>query len=366
MEKEIVVHSMYSPSSAKRWMACSKSLLSSLVAQDTNEQAQKGTDIHDEIERFLLSYASLRCDAEKAQAEGADYDFTLEGFIDEVKRAVGLSRHAEKMLKELHSLVDLNEGVGEIESKQFFVDGFSEAFGYVDYIQRKETENEIWVIDYKTGMLEVKAKGNEQLLCYAAAEKPFNENTVYKLVILQMSEFDKEVTVDLAEYSAAEIAEFKDKVAQAIAKVREGEIEEVAGEHCTFCRIKANCKAITRYMLKGEQELKSDEFNRMDLLIRVRTAKNLEKLAKVTIDEVKGILDAGKEITGVGYKLQKHGITWDEYAEPQLFELLGDRIYKQELKTPTELKEAIGNEFAYVPEELYTVQMRRILTIEKE
>lgn len=337
-------HSIYAPSSAKRWLKCNKSLLSNLVEQSANDNATLGTKIHSELEDFLKSMSD---DPFEAQLEASN-----------------LSRRAKLIASELNDLIDFDVYRGEAEKQVFFYDSDKSAFGTCDYVASIKDKNKIFIVDFKTGMLAVDVEGNEQLLCYASGVPTINDETTYVLCIIQFAEFDKEPTVTVAEYSAEYVQNFKNRIANQINKVKNGDIEEVSGEHCLYCRIKQNCNSYTKYIAGERKFIESEQFNSSSLYARVKYAKSIKSHVDVIIAEAKKALDAGKEIPGLKYKTQPYGITWDEYAESSLFELYGNKIYKQQLKTAAELKKELGDEFDYVPEELYKVGERKILKVE--
>lgn len=335
-------HSNYSPSSAASWMVCNKSILSNLIPQEEGEAAIKGTALHDEIDRFLKK---------------------TDGFIGEAIKKGGLSYRAKKLIEAANEVCELDTNEYQSEQRVYFYK--ESGFGTSDIVAIDRGANVIYITDFKTGMIEVEAKGNKQLLCYAAGVEPLNEQTIYALTIIQMAEFDREPTVDTWIVSAQEVATFKAELVGAIEKFESGNIEEVAGTHCTYCRISMNCRSFTKYMKQAADKLVSEEFNSMNLFVRLTYAKKVEKLAKKIIDEAKQALNDGKECEGFYFVKQKNGTGWSEYAEPELYELYGEKIYEKKLKSYDTLVGELGDEIAYLPEGLAVQKYRDILRIDK-
>lgn len=217
-------HSVFSPSSADRWMSCTKSAQLSAVFPDLkepNQERSEGTEAH-EVASFVLGGGDI-------PVSGGDmYDYAYE------------------YRQYVNNLTQGCCGLG-IEAK-IYHKNIPDMFGTVDCYATTKDGKTCYIVDYKYGEhVLVEAENNMQLFSYAMIIKsrhPTLEN--FHLVIFQPRAGGvTEWKFGIEEYSKKE----KDVLA-AIEKIKSGNTNYKIGDYCTWCPVFSLCR---------EQERKFNE-----------------------------------------------------------------------------------------------------------
>lgn len=294
-------HALLSPSSASRWLSCTKSakLEEEFPDQDTIH-TQTGTLAHAIAELYLTKHFTRmrRTTFEKRLAELEEDPL----YSDE------MCRHAESYKDYVQSLYqDVGEKqkpIVEIERGIDLSSVVPESFGTCDCVVIAEPHME--VIDYKYGQgVEVSADGNPQLLLYALGALLLFE-PVYDIETIGMSIFQPRLgKTDRVALTAGELRYWAEKIKPKAELAFAGDGAFVPSEdNCRFCKAKAVCRA------RAEENLKLAEldFKKPDLLTMDEIAEILPKL-KDLVTWAKDIEDyALEEVrdhgqTIAGYKL---------------------------------------------------------------
>ena len=232
-------HALLSASSAARWLACPPSArLEENFPDTTSEYAREGTLAHEVAELKLRRYAvepmtqraysAKLSKLKKDELWQAEMDEHTETYLDYIKSVV-LS-YATKPYVMCEKRVDFSKYVPD-------------GFGTADcLIMAGDT---LHVIDLKYGKgVQVEAEGNPQMMLYALgaleACKMFFAPKTVKMAIVQprlnhLSEW---------ELPAIELRVWAELVVSETARLAyAGKGEFKPGNHCRFCRAKAQCKA---------------------------------------------------------------------------------------------------------------------------
>lgn len=304
------VHARFSPSAAKRRIMCPRSLrLEELFPETESPYAQEGTAGHSLAEWELRQYLNKR-KGKRPQSEY--YTEELREAVDEYVQYVvdahkeGLSAWADtRLLVEFRcDLSDYAEG----------------CFGTADAVVISDGAVEI--VDLKLGKgVEVSAKENEQLKCYALgvlnAFAPLYEIKEVKMTIVQPR------LKNLSSWSLEpdELLDWGENVLKPAAELAlKGEGEFRAGEWCRFCKAKATCRA----RAEANLELARLEFKEPELLSPEEMGQVLDQA-----DEIKHWVEdvyrwaqesaIHKGLKFEGYKLVE-GKSMRKYTDTELVE----------------------------------------------
>jgi len=346
-------HAKLSPSSASRWMACTKSPdLESNFPNTTSSFAEEGTLAHAICEDMLR--------LEHNQITEKQYE-------KQMKSHRKSQYYNEEMLQYCQDYVDfVNLSACEpgafifIEQRLDMTNYVPEGFGTGDALVIWPWMKKLKFFDLKYGKgVKVSALNNTQLKLYALGA--LNDyGHIFEIEEIEVNIFQPRLdgsstwnisVADLLEWAEAEL-----KPRALLAWNGEGEYK--AGEHCRFCKAKAQCRALAEYNLSlAEMAFKDPDLLEMDEIADVLSK---EDLFKNWIEAVKGYAYAqaveGEKIPG--YKLV-HGKSTRVYSDPlKVEEVLKknghtDIYTKPALVGITELSKRIGKvNFANVVEPL--------------
>ena len=294
-------HSVLSPSSSARWLACPPSVrLCETLPDKINpigsfDYAAQGTAAH------ALGEIKLRLVFNQMTKEEYDADYK------EIKKSKyydeELEHYSDTYVNYIRSQVGPEDSVF-IEIRVDYSDYVPEGTGSADCIIIGPSE--CHVLDYKHGMVPVSAVSNSQARLYAVGavtkfeEKyPNIKNIKYTIIQPRADNISSEET------SKEKLLLWADTVVRRKAKqawVGSGNFQ--AGDHCKYCKAKATCKT------RQEQvnEIAALEFRKPQLLTDNEVSLILEKAEgiKTYLNDVQEYLLDKAVTTGqtpLGYKL---------------------------------------------------------------
>jgi len=294
-------HSILSPSSSARWLACPPSVrlcetLPDIVKPSgAFDYAAQGTAAHElgEIKLRLVfnqitqeEYETAYEEIKKSQYYDEELEHYSDTYVNYVRSQVG------------------SEDTVYIETRVDYSEYVPEGTGSADCIIIGP--NECHVLDYKHGMVPVSAISNSQARLYAVGavtkfeEKYPNIKTIRYTIVQPRCE-----NISSEETSKEKLLLWADTVVRRKAKqawVGSGNFQ--AGDHCKYCKAKTSCKT------RAEQlnEIAALEFREPQLLTDDEVAALLDKAEQVKtyISDVQEYLLEKAVNTGetpIGYKL---------------------------------------------------------------
>ncbi|WEU68230.1 hypothetical protein [Salmonella phage ZCSE7] len=368
------VHSLLSPSGAKKWLACAASLACEKDIPNTSGKAAVlGTAMHTLAEIHLNQYikgTELPLERDVGAYVLEEGKGAVKALIKPMKGAVLVT---DDMVEQVRKYTDYCKAVidtatyAKLEMRVNLTEvlhpGYEgvETFGTADIVAVQglaNTDEHMLIIgDLKTGRHRVEAKENKQLMLYALGvyrrlKRRYNI-TVVRLVIFQpyaggASEWD--ISVEGLEL----FTKFAQKRALlALDAYSRGKKNLKASDFrpsvdgCQWCRFSEQCAARTKTVNSVLAEELEDDFA-LELTPEQLVAE-YEKLPLLRqhIDKVEkamaAALHSGKKVPG--YKLVEGKMgnrAWKD-AE-KVAELYGDKLTKEVLMTPTEAVKVIPEE----------------------
>lgn len=233
-------HALLSASGASRWISCPPSArLEEQLPEKTSTYADEGNLAHDIAELKLkkaftdpaMSTRKFNAEMKKLQAHEL-YQEEMQGYTND---------YAEYITQRMYGF-EIKPYIA-VEAKVDFSSYVQEGFGTADCIII--SENFLYVTDFKYGKgVEVSAEDNAQMMLYALGAY-LKYSFLYPIEHIQMTIAQPRLD-NFSEYSLS-VTELLDwaenKVRPAAQSAFRGGGEFVAGEHCKFCRAKAQCRA---------------------------------------------------------------------------------------------------------------------------
>lgn len=229
LAKDRPAHNVFSPSGAKRWIACEGwySATKDLPNKPSGPSAIKGTEIHELMETCIKTG-----NAPENLTEDTEYIEHVGHVLDYVSKYKVLNPTAE-VFTEVYIPYKNIEG--------FTTGGTIDVFGIVP-------DTEILIADLKTGGRLVETEDNPQLMSYAiAARLHFGRFPQYRVAIIQPS-LPRSGVVREVVLTNEQLDAFSLTVEKAIAaNLSDG--ERMPGSHCRYCKAEATCKPRAVYVL---------------------------------------------------------------------------------------------------------------------
>ena len=331
-------HALLSPSAAHRWIACPPSArLCEKITDEGSTYAQQGTDAH-----AVAEYKLRKANGEKRLKDPRKhlkfYDKQMEDYTDEY---VNFCLEEYERLKAAGSAMLIVEQ--RVRYDRFVPDGS----GMADCLIVGGSE--LVVIDFKYGENPrnlVAAEDNPQLKLYAlggllAYDGIYDIATVKVCVVQPRLEY-----LGTDSIAKEELYRWAEEIVKPAADLAwDGKGEQCAGEHCKFCKVKEQCRALRDF---NEIEY---AFKDAPLLENWEISEILEKADRVTkwLSEVKEYAFQSA-LTGEvypGFKLverQSNREYTDEDAVAERLRVAGHyNIFKQpKLVGLTEMTKVIG------------------------
>jgi hypothetical protein len=287
-------HALLSASSSKQWLNCPPS--ARLCANETDRAspyAREGTDAHELCAYYVLKALGRnpRDPTEDLEYYNAKMDEYANEYCSFVIEQVEV---AKKLCKDPIIL---------IEEQLDFSKWVPEGFGTGDCVI--VADDVLHIIDFKYGLgVLVDAEWNPQMMCYALGAYDLYD-CLYDIKTVKMTIFQpRRDNVSTFTISKEELLSWADTtLAPTAALAFDGEGDFKAGDHCQFCKIKANCRKRAEYNL----ELAKYDFTMPEKLTDTEIAAILSK-ADDLISWVNDVKDyaLGQALSGTkydGYKL---------------------------------------------------------------
>lgn len=219
-------HALLSPSASKRWISCPPSArLTEFLAETESSYAAEGTLAHSIAEKKLnhrLGRATSPPVCEDAEMD----EYT--------------SDYAAFVLEQTEGLKDPTVYVEQRVDCSRYV---PECFGTCDALI--VSEGVLHIIDLKSGRgVKVDAEENDQLQIYSLGALQMFD-CLYPIDIVRMSIYQPRLgNVQTWETTVKELTEWAETVLMPAAKLAwDGKGNFCAGDHCRFCKAKAECRA---------------------------------------------------------------------------------------------------------------------------
>jgi hypothetical protein len=263
-------HAYLSASASHRWLACPPSAkLCANILDQASEYAQQGTDCH-ELCAYLVEKA-LGKDVIDPTENLTYYDAEMQNCAEEYRNYVLEQIEAAKEFCKDPQVM--------IEQRLDFSRWVENGFGTGDCVI--VADEVLQIIDYKHGLgILVSAGddehgGNSQMMCYAlGALEVFGD--IYDINQIKMTIFQpRRDNISTYTISKKNLLKWADEIlapTAQLAYVGKGEFN--AGDHCTFCKVKATCRKRAEYNL----ELAKYDFEMPATLDDTEIAAILEKV----------------------------------------------------------------------------------------
>ena len=256
-------HALLAPSSAKRWMTCTPSArLEALMPEKDTAYTREGTIAHamaEQILRYMLSEdllevpesfgfltsaapVVLKEQIAQAETEGLDWKEMAETVYDHYCRLVYEAYLGAKL--------EDPEAVLLVEARLKLTEFIPEGFGSSDAVIIYGSSLEVFDLKYGKGV-KVDAERNPQMMCYALGAycgpgELYDITTVRMTIVQPRLRHESSWAIKAADLVSWAI----DELAPAARKAFSGEGQQTPGDHCRFCKVAAQCKALADHTLR--------------------------------------------------------------------------------------------------------------------
>ena len=314
-------HAYLSASASHRWLACPPSAkLCANILDQASEYAQQGTDCH-ELCAYLVEKALGR-DVIDPTENLTYYDAEMQNCAEEYRNYVLEQIEAAKEFCKDPQVM--------IEQRLDFSRWVENGFGTGDCVI--VADEVLQIIDYKHGLgILVSAGddeygGNSQMMCYAlGALEVFGD--IYDINQIKMTIFQpRRNNISTYTISKKDLLKWADEVLAPTAQLAYvGKSEFNAGDHCTFCKVKATCRKRAEYNL----ELAKYDFKMPATLDDTEIAAILEK-----VDEM---ISWGNDIKDYALQQAQSGVHFEGW---KIVEGRSNRKYTDENAVADTVKDA--------------------------
>lgn len=314
-------HAYLSASASHRWLACPPSAkLCANIPDQASEYAQQGTDCH-ELCAYLVEKALGREVIDPTE-NLTYYDAEMQNCAEEYRNYVLEQIEATKEFCKDPQVM--------IEQRLDFSRWVENGFGTGDCVI--VADEVLQIIDYKHGLGVLVSAGddehggNSQMMCYAlGALEVFGD--IYDINQIKMTIFQpRRENISTYTISRDDLLKWANEVlapTAQLAYVGEGEFK--AGDHCTFCKVKATCRKRAEYNL----ELAKYDFEMPATLDDTEIAAILEK-----VDEM---ISWGNDIKDYALKQAQSGVHFEGW---KIVEGRSNRKYTDEEAVAFKVKDA--------------------------
>ena len=319
-------HAYLSASASHRWLACPPSAkLCANILDQASEYAQQGTDCH-ELCAYLVEKALGR-DVIDPTENLTYYDAEMQNCAEEYRNYI---------LEQIEAIKEFcKDPQVMIEQRLDFSRWVENGFGTGDCVI--VADEILQIIDYKHGLgILVSAGdnehgGNSQMMCYAlGALEVFGD--IYDINQIKMTIFQpRRDNISTYTISKENLLKWADEVmapTAQLAYVGKGDFN--AGDHCTFCTVKATCRKRAEYNL----ELAKYDFAMPATLDDTEIAAILEK-----VDEM---ISWGNDIKDYALQQAQSGVHFEGW---KIVEGRSNRKYTDENAIADTVKDAGFNPY---------------------
>lgn len=338
-------HASLGASKASQWLACTPSIrLGEQYEETTSVFAKEGTFMH-ELSELYLSYelkqmtkAQLNKKLKQMKQNefyNTEIEQAVQTYVDVVTEKMNEARARSK------------DPLILIEERVDFSPWVPEGFGTGDVILISGDRLEI--VDLKGGKgVKVSAVENPQMRLYALGAIN-NFGVLYDIESVLMTIVQPRLdNISTDEMQVEELLEWAENEVKPKAELAfKGEGDFVPGEHCRFCKVKANCRA------RAEENLKL-------------ACMNFQKPPLLTDDEIVEVLTSIDQLMSWAKDVQEFALTKamnenKQWPGMKLVEGRGSRKYSDE-NAVVEALSAAG----YDGDVIYKKTINTITTLEKE
>lgn len=234
-------HAFLSASASHRWLNCPPSAkLCEGIEDRSSPYAQEGTDCH-ELCAYLVEKAlgiDTRDPTDSLEYYNAEMQNCAEEYCNFVLEQI---ENAKTYCKDPKVM---------IEQRLDFSRWVENGFGTGDCVI--VADEVLQIIDYKHGLgVLVSAEENSQMMCYALGALELFDG-IYDINKVQMTIFQpRRDNVSSYSLDKESLLKWADEVLSPTARLAyEGAGEFKAGDHCTFCKVKATCRKRAEYNLE--------------------------------------------------------------------------------------------------------------------
>lgn len=288
-------HALLSASSAHRWLICTPSArLEEQFPDTTSDYAREGTLAHE------IAELKLRKQFTEPMSQST-YSRRLNKFKKHELYQEEMLKHTDTYLDYLREItigMDVQPYVA-IERQIDFSQVVPEGFGTVDcLIIGGDT---LYITDFKYGKgVLVSAEDNPQMKLYALGAY-FAYSFLYPIKLVKLAIVQPRLdSISEWKISAKDLLAWGEKIKPIAAKAFAGEGEFVPGEHCKFCRAKAQCRAraemytaLSDFGMKKPPLLTNEEVGEI-----LKQAQGLEAWVKALKEYALSACLEGEEIPG--------------------------------------------------------------------
>lgn len=329
-------HALLSPSSAHIWLNCPPSARLATQYEDAGSAyAQQGTDAHELCEYKLLTALGHDCDDPREHL--AFYDPEMERCCED---------YAAFVMETIAGIKDKCPDPSVLVEQRLDLSRYiKDGFGRGDCII--VADGTMHIIDFKYGVgVLVSSEHNPQMMLYALGALELLDS-LYDFDCVSMTIFQpRRDNVSSWEITRDELLQWARETVIPTAKLAfYGKGEFKAGDHCQFCRAKANCRKRAEYNL----ELARYDFQKPDLLEDTEIAAILDRIDQLVswADDIKAFALA-EALHGVrydGFKVvegRSNRKYTDEAAVASAVTAVGKDPYEKKLRGITDMTALLG------------------------
>lgn len=234
-------HAFLSASASHRWLKCPPSAkLCAETKDEASPYAQEGTDAHELCEYKVLRALGQKTDNPSGHLDYFDED--MDTFTDQYCSYVIEQLEAAKAL--------CKDPVVLVEQRLDFSKWVPDGFGTGDCLI--VADKVLHIIDFKYGLgVLVDAENNPQMMCYALGALDTYDG-IYDIESVKITIFQpRRENISTFEMGKDELLKWADTYLKPTAELAyNGDGEFCAGDHCQFCKVKADCRKRAEYNLE--------------------------------------------------------------------------------------------------------------------